>query len=272
MPLWVLHPIARVLNFIIYSIMGYRKEVVQANIRNSFPDKTATERKKIEKAFYSHFADLMVESIKNFSISKKSALERCVVVNPEVLDNLYDKGKNVIMVAGHYSNWEIATVGLNPQFKHRIGGVYAPLQNKFFDKKFSESRSKYGLLLVEKDDAGNFFNTEPKELTAMILMSDQSPTFVKENTYWTTFMNQETPMLFGAEKYAVQNDWPVVFTAVSKVKRGYYEVRLTLLEENPKRSEKYTITEKHVRALEEQIREKPEFYLWTHNRWKHKRK
>lgn len=272
LPLSVLHLISNLLFFIVYHIMGYRKKVVEENIANSFPEKSSRECKKIVKAFYRHFADLIVESMKNFSISKKEALERCVLENPEVLDSIYEEGRHAIIVGGHYSNWEMLAVALNPQVKHQTVGIYSPLSNTIFNAKFAESRSKFGLNLVAKDEVSNYFKENHPKPTATIFAADQSPTFIKDNTYWTTFLNQDTPMMFGTEKYATEYNYPVVFVSISKVKRGYYKMHLTLLEDNPQTSGKYSITEKHTRVLEAQIRKNPEQYLWTHKRWKHKRK
>lgn len=268
LPLKVLYMLSDFIFVILYRIIKYRKEVVWSNVRNSFPDKSEEEIKSIVKGFYSHFSDLAIESLKIFGISKEQAIERCKILNPEVLDAIHNQGKHVIIVGGHYNNWEMLAVALNPQVKHHIVGIYAPLSNAFFNDKFAKSRSKFGTGLVAKNKVPRYFDGE-RELSATVFGADQSPPVIKKNTYWTTFLNQETAVLYGTEKYAVQYDLPVVFVGITKVKRGYYEMEFTLLEESPNSSIKYSISELHTRKLEEQIMEHPEFYLWTHKRWKH---
>lgn len=268
LPIGVLYLFSNFASWVLYRVVKYRKQVVWNNVKNSFPDKSEKEIEAIVKGFYNHFADLIFESIKLFSISQKQVIERCKILNPEVLDKIYEQGKHAILVGGHYNNWEMLAVGLNPQVKHHIAGIYAPLSNKFFDNKFLESRSKFGTGLVHKNKTPRYFREE-RELSATVFGADQSPGAIKKNSYWTTFLNQETAVLFGTEKYAVEYDLPVVFVGISKVKRGYYEVTFTLLEEKPTEATLYSITENHTRKLEEDINENPEFYLWTHKRWKH---
>lgn len=270
LPLAVLFVLSDFIFFVSYRIIKYRREVVWKNVRNSFPHKSEKEIKSIVKDFYSHFSDLMIESLKIFRISEKQAINRCKILNPEVLDRIYDQGKHAIIVGGHYNNWEMLAVGLNPQVKHHIAGIYAPLNNAFFNTKFSKSRSKFGTGLIAKKEVPRYFAKE-KELSATVFGADQSPPIIKKNTYWTTFLSQDTAVLFGTEKYAVEYDLPVVFVGITKVKRGYYEMEFTLLEENPKSSTPFSITENHTRKLEEQILKNPAFYLWTHKRWKHKK-
>ena len=252
-------------------MIKYRKDVVTENIRNSFPHLSEQELNQLTKRFYKHFANLLVESLKLFSISSNELISRMKVTNPEVLDKYFDKGQNVIMVGGHYNNWEMLAVCMNAQIKHLVAGIYTPLTNPFFENKFSTSRTSLGTVLVSKYNVKEFFEKQHNSPVAIVFGADQSPQHLKENTYWTQFLNQDTPVMFGTEKYAVEHNLPVIFMAISQIKRGYYETTLTLLEEDSANSEYCSITEKHTRMLELQILEQPEFYLWTHKRWKHKR-
>lgn len=272
LPLQVLYVLSDIIFFLAYRVLKYRRDIVWSNVRNSFPSKSEEDIKHIVKGFYRHFSDLIIESLKIFSITKEEAIDHCKVVNPEVLDELYAKGKQAILVGGHYNNWEIAALILNAQIKHQIAGIYTPLTNPFFENKFKSSRSKYGTHLVPKNKVNAHFKKEHADLNITVFGADQSPTFIRKNTYWTNFLNQDTAVMFGTEKFAVEYDLPVVFLSISKVKRGYYQMSFTMLEEHPIESDYCSITEKHTRMLEKQILEHPEFYLWTHKRWKHKRK
>lgn len=259
------------LYYILYHIVGYRKKVVFKNLTNSFPHKPKEEITTLAKAFYRHLSDLIVESVKLFSISEKEVLKRFKVVNPEVLDAYADKNQSVILIGGHYSNWEMLAVAINLQIKHQPVALYTKLSNPFFEKVMLSSRGKYGLRMISTKNIGPFFNGESDHNTATIFGADQSPTHNKK-VVWTTFLNQETALAFGSEKYAKLKDYPVVFGAISKVKRGHYEFKLSVITDKPNETEHGYISVQHTKKLEQQILEKPEFWLWTHKRWKRVRK
>jgi KDO2-lipid IV(A) lauroyltransferase len=255
----------------IYYLIGFRKKVVYQNLNNSFPDKSPAEIKQIAKKFYRHLCDLIVESVKLFSISKEEIIKRTKFTNPELLDRFYDQGQSIIIVAGHYNNWENFAKSFDLQMKHQAVGIYTPLTNKFFEKKFSESRDLFGVVLLPKRQVKEYFSENKDLLKAVAFGADQSPSGRAKRVYWTTFLNQETAVMFGTEKYAREYNYPVIFAGIKKIRRGSYEVWLELLEENPADSPQGAITEKHTRLLEKQILAQPEYYLWTHKRWKRTR-
>lgn len=267
LPFRVLYAISDGLYWLLYRLFGYRRKVVSTNIRKSFPEKTAEECLAIERAFYRHFFDLIVESVKHFSISEKTLLERFKVLNPELVDAYAKKGKSIFVLAGHYGNWEYAAIGLDPQILHKASGIYHPLKSKFWNKKVADSRGKYGTMLVSKKELEGYFEKTQQQPIATIFGTDQSPSN-PYRAYWMTFLNQDTPVFFGAEKYAKDFDQPLFFGKISKVKRGYYEMYFELITDTPNEEPYGAITEKHVRILEEQIREAPQYWLWTHKRWK----
>ena len=271
LPIRVLYLLSNLLYFIMTRVIKYRLDVVAKNVGNSFPDLDETEQKAIIRKFYRHFADLIVESIKLFSISKKQVIERCKIKNPELIEPFFNEDRHIILVGGHYNNWEMLAVAMNSQIKHTIVGIYAPLSNKFFNKVFAESRTKYGTELVSKRHVKEYFEQLGDSLKAIVFGSDQSPQHLRDNTYWTNFLHQDTAVMFGTEKYATENNLPVVYFSINKVRRGYYETEFSIITDDPSATAYTEITEKHTRMLEEQIQEHPEYYLWTHKRWKHKR-
>ncbi|MFK7908836.1 MAG: lysophospholipid acyltransferase family protein [Chitinophagales bacterium] len=270
LPIGVLLRISDFMYLILYHVVGYRKKVVFANLQNAFPNKSLKEIKNIEKQFYQHLCDLVVESIRIFSISEKEIIERCKVVNPEVFDEYYQRGQSVLVTAGHYNNWEMMAVGCNPQIPHQMMGIYSSLSNPFFDKKLRESRAKFGVDLVAKKEVKPYFADNASRPTASFFGTDQSPSSGKR-AHWMEFLNQDTAVLFGTEKYAKEYDYPVLFGYIKKVKRGYYEMEYVTVEDQPLQTAKGEITEKHTRLLEEEIRSLPQYWLWTHKRWKRKR-
>ena len=269
LPLVILYLLSDLLYLILYRIAGYRKVVVRTNLENSFPDKLHEEILEIEQDFYSHFCDLIVESIKLFSIGKEELKRRNKISNPEVLNNLYDKGKSVIICAGHYNNWEMGGTTFGTQVKHHAVGIYAPMSNQFFNDKFLKSRGKYGLEMLSKNKVKEGFEKNKGIISAVLFATDQSPTHSK-NVHWTTFLNQPTAVLLGAERFAREYDYPVVYIYVTKIKRGYYEMEFKILEPHPAKTSDGEITDKHTRWLEKQIEETPQYWLWTHKRWKRK--
>jgi Kdo2-lipid IVA lauroyltransferase/acyltransferase len=268
LPLQALYLLSDFLYLIIYYLIPYRKKLVVKNLKNAFPEKKPKEINTLTKKFYKHFCDLIVESLRVFSISKQEAIERCKLTNPELLEDLYRKNKSVIIICGHYNNWEMAAVAFNDQVPHQTVGIYTPLSNAFFNQKFLKSRGRFGVKLIVARDVKNYFSQNTNQLTATAFGSDQSPSRNKTNFYWTKFLNQDTAVLFGAEKYAVEYNYPAVFMKINKIKRGYYEFSFQLVEENPATAHYGAITEKHTQLLEQQIIAQPEFWLWTHNRWK----
>ena len=271
LPFWFLYGLSDVLYFLLYRCLSYRKAVVRTNLENSFPHKTSKEIGQIEKAFYKHFCDLIVESIRLFSISESELKRRNKVLNPEALNQLYDEGRSVILVGGHFNNWETGAAILSSYVKHHIVGIYAPLSNPFFNAKILKSRERFGMEMLSKKSVKEGFESNKSILTATIFATDQSPTHSK-NVHWTTFLNQPSAVLIGAERFAKDYDYPLVFVYIKKVKRGYYELEGKLLDKNPNKTKEGELTEFHTRWLENQIIETPQFWLWTHKRWKRKMK
>jgi len=271
LPLSLLYYLSDFIFILVYHLLGYRKKVVFSNLRNSFPGKDSDEIKEIAQRFYHHFCDVIIESIKLFSISREEGIKRFKVVNPEISDKYFDEGKSLIGVGGHYNNWEMLATLLDPQIKHQSVGIYTKLTNPFFEKKFSQSRTKFGMELLPKKEVKQFYAEDNNRLTIAIFAIDQSPSSATKRVYWMDFLNQETPVMFGSEKYAREYNYPVLFATVNKIKRGYYELAFEVLEENPTQAEYGSIIEKATRRLEKQILEKPEFWLWSHKRWKRKR-
>lgn len=270
LPFWILYGVSDFLFFIIYHATGYRKSVVRKNLTNSFPEKSNDEISKIEKAFFRHLCDVIVESVKLFSITLPELQQRFTIRNPEILDEYYKKGQSILLVGGHYNNWEYAAISLDLQVKHQAIGIYSPMSNKFFDRKFAESRTKFGVQIVPKSEVRQSFSKNQDKLTMTIFGADQSPTYSKR-VHWTTFLNQETAVHVGTELFAKIYKYPVFFLEVHKIKRGHYVSDLVLLTDRPQDFKEGEITKLHTEYLEKMIIEKPEYWLWSHKRWKRKK-
>jgi KDO2-lipid IV(A) lauroyltransferase len=252
-----------------YRVIGYRKEVVFTNLKNSFPDKGEQELKQIMSSFYRHLSDITMESIKGFTISEKQLRKRLVIKNPEFSNYFADKGQSIIFVGGHYNNWEICAQAFAMYSNHKCIGIYKPLSNAFINDKIYTSRSKYGMHLISMMQTKKSFE-EGTQAKAIVFGSDQNPANPKR-AHWVQFLNQDTGVLFGVERYAKEYNWPVVFVSISKVKRGHYEVEYSLITDSPTEQPHGKITEDFTKRLEQDIINQPQYWLWSHKRWKHKR-
>ena len=266
LPLRVLHAISDFLCFFIDRVFGYRQKVIMQNLSNSFPELSKAEINKIRHKFYHHLTDLIVESIKLFSISEEEVLDRFKVVNPEILTPYVETHRNLIMVGGHYSNWEMLAVGGDQYLKHQTVAIYHSLANKFMDAKMLASRTKFGMKLISRGEVKTFFSKK-EALTITIFGVDQSPSNAKK-VYWMEFLNQRTAVMFGAEKFAKEHDSPLIYGSIHRKKRGFYEMTLEVLIDEPLECAYGEITEAHTKRLEKQILEAPQYWLWTHKRWK----
>lgn len=257
------------LYLIAYYVAGYRKKVVFENLSRAFPEYQPHEINQIARKFYHHLCDLLLESAISLFYNEKRALKKISYRNPELLEDLYKKGRQVIGVTAHYGNWEyLSTIGLTTNY--RVIAAYKPLKNKYFDKFVLRSRKKFGVVLVPMEKIARRLITcqREKKLTLSVFLSDQRP-LRSHIQYWTRFLGIDTPLYLGTEKLSRKLDAAVIFLKIRKVRRGYYEVEYEMICEDPPAMEPYQITEKHVRVLEDLIREKPELWLWSHRRWKY---
>lgn len=267
LPFWLLYMVSDVLFVFLYYVAGYRRKVVQENLLNSFPEKTERERAQIEKKYFKYLADLMVETIKMISISKKELQRRVVLTNPEIIERYTEENKSITAVAGHYCNWEWA--GLEFSVESRLFFIYKPLSSKMFDDFFIKVRSRFGGIAVAMKQTMRTMVTHRKEFTVTVFAGDQTPVQTEAN-YFTTFLNQPTAVFLGIEKIAKLIDSAVIFYDMKRVKRGYYTYTIVPLIENSKDSAAYEITEAHVNYLQMMINREPQYWLWSHRRWKFK--
>lgn len=252
---------------LIRTVVPYRKKVVVKNLQNSFPDYSKRDIQIITRKFYGHFTDLFAESVKNLFISEANLKKRITVRNPEVLEQFYDQGKNVILLSSHYNNWEFLITAQSLLFRFQALGIGAPLSNKYWDKKITARRERFGMQVIHADNYKTAMSSKFDRPTATLVLGDQSPG-KNENCYWADFLNQTTAFYFGAEFMANEYNMPVVSAIIHKVKRGKYEIELKLITAQP-RLEKYGfITETYIRQLEQAIIDEPQYWLWSHKRWK----
>lgn len=256
---------------LVYYIIGYRKKIVRNNILIALPHLSEEKRLSIEKKFYQHMCDMFLEMIKTMSISSEEMKERFKITNIELLKEYEQKNKSIILLAAHYASWEWL-LSINESTTFKCYGVYKKVNNKYFDAKVRAIRSKFKSELVTTDNTIALINDNEKNgiMSLYGLASDQSPQ-VHKTFHWQQFMGIEVPVHTGAEMLAKRYDLEVVFAKVKKVKRGFYEATFVPIANNPKSIPNYEITDTYLNEVEQQILEAPEYYFWTHKRWKHRR-
>jgi KDO2-lipid IV(A) lauroyltransferase len=253
-------------------VFGYRTKTVKENLNLVFPEKSDEEIKRITKAFYHHLCDMIVESIKSMTISEAEMKKRYVFTNVEEIHKLEKINKSIVLMCGHYASWEWIFI-LQRYINHKGYAVYKRLANKYFDRLVKRIRARYNsYLITTKETIPTLTRSkEQGELTINGFISDQSPK-VSKAYHWDEFMGIKVPIHTGAEMLAKKLDMAVVFFAVKKIKRGYYETTFKTLCINPNEYKDYEITDIFIKLVEKQIKEAPEYYLWTHKRWKHRDK
>lgn len=271
LPFRALYFIADFLYILIYHVAGYRRKVVRRNLVRSFPDKNTDEIVKIEKDFYRYFCDLSMETLKEIHASKSEMKKRMVFENLDLLMAERAKGQSVMLMSGHYCNWEwTSVICLYLPDDYKAYPVYQTLSNKHFDALMIKLRNRYGAVPVEKDD---LVRTMLKHKQAGVsgiygMIADQSP--MKQNIrYRKQFLHQDTPVFLGTEQLAKKYKMPVYYLDIKRVKRGYYSANVVLISQNAANTGEYEITDKFMDLLENSINQRPEFWLWSHNRWKH---
>ena len=271
LPLPALYLFSDFIAFLMWYIIPYRKKMVVKNMTLSFPDKNKTEIKKLTRRNIHHFCDSFIESLAALHMPEKELKKRYQFKHLDLLEKLFSSDRDILLMMGHYGNWE--WLNLLPAYtSHDILAVYKPLNNKYFDKLFIRLRSKYGVIPVSRQNTLRTMAQYQREGKKFMLYSlaDQRPRWVQIQ-HWLTFMNQDTPVVLGPEKIARKYNMTVVFYKVKRVSRGHYENEFMLLESNAQTTISPQITEKYYQMLEQHITDQPEYYLWTHNRWKHKK-
>ena len=241
------------------------------NLRNSFPGKKEEELHIISKKYYRHLCDLIVESVKALTISKRSIVKRCYFApgSMEIFNHYFNEGKNCIALMGHYGNWEWAGLSMSSQSPFLLQVIYRPLANQFFDGMMNRLRSRFTAIPLPMENVAREMLRENESLTCTVFIADQTPP--PDTAYWINFLNQETPFFQGADKLARKLQHPAVYAVLKKRTRGHYEIFIEVLSENSSSMNESELTMLFAQRLERDILEDPSQWLWSHRRWKHKR-
>ncbi len=267
LPFPVLYLIADIVYVIIYYIVGYRKNVARDNLKNSFPEMSERRRREIEKKYFHFLADMMLECVKMLSISKKSIQRRFHLNNPELVKGYLDQGRPVVIVTAHYGNWEWGSLSLSASYDYPLVIIFKPQSNKEAEALMNKVRSRFNAIMVAMRQTLRTLVSFKGRSYWTVFLGDQTPVRHEVN-YFTTFLNQKTPVFLGTEKIAKITNAVVIYSVPLLVRRGYYEVNFELITEQPQQTAEFEITEAHTRLLENSINNRPEYWLWSHKRWK----
>lgn len=273
LPLSVHYIISDGLYLLVYRCVGYRLKLVRKNLQDSFPEKSTEELRIVERKFYHWLCDYLVETVKLMTMSKEELKKRMVFKGTEKLDAMVNEGRSCAVYLGHYCNWEwIASLPLWVSDKAQCGQIYHPLENKAADMLFLKLRQRLGAVCIPMAETLRRIAAYRRENTPVIIgyISDQVP-FWNNIHHWCTFLNHDTPVLTGTERLAKRTNHAVFYMDVTRPKRGYYEVQIEEISLQPNHKADFEITDIYFRLLEKTIQRNPEFWLWTHNRWKRTR-
>ena len=272
LPFWLLYFISDLFYYILYYGIKYRRKIVRKNLELSKVAKSTKDLIRIEKKFYRHLTDVFFEMFKFYSISPEEMKKRFYIENPEIFYQLEKKNKSVMFMTSHYGGFEWF-LSINYHVPQLPFAVYTPLSNKSLDSLIKKFRLRHGSKLISRYKAGSYIKKQIKENKLFLygMAADQSAQ-IRSITYWKEFLGVKVPVFTGSERIAKQHGIPVVFGKVVKIKRGHYKVVVDLISEFPNEYKNYQITDMYIKKLEKQIREIPEYYYWTHNRFKHKDK
>ena len=267
-PFCVVYKISDFVSFLLYKVFKYRLKTVRKNLKLVFPDKEDKELREIEKGFYKHFSDITIESIKAYGMSKNQMMKRYTYENIDVLRKIQKKKKNIVLLLGHYSNFEwLLSIGYN--VKGNGYGIFTPMTNKYFNRLFEKIRRKHKAYLISRYKVKDFMsNLDTNKYHLFGFAADQSPRKVGKS-YINNFLGHKVPIFTGAERFSKDHDLSVVFADITRTKRGYYKTKfIEIIDQN---DSKYSITDQFLKLLENQIFRDPSQYFWSHNRFKHLR-
>jgi len=268
LPFSLMYVFSDFLAFILGRVVKYRRKVVFENLRKCFPDFSEHELKKTAHAFYGHLSDIILESIKGFSMNEKTLRARYKFRDEGLIEKCYEEGRDIICAAAHVGNWEWPVRMVQNFFRHDFYGVYKPIQNKYIDAYIKKCRGSNGITLLTMNETLNHMRGSFDTPRAYVLISDQSPSSAK-NVIWTDFFNHKTACIPGMEFAARNFKMTVILMTSVRIKRGHYHVLCDLLTDTPEAMSKGQISQLYMSGLEARIKNNPHLWLWSHRRFKH---
>ena len=269
LPFRALYILSDGIAFLLCHVIRYRKNVIADNLQRAFPEKTKSEIRDITRESYRSLSDVLVETLKSFSMSVGALTHRCRPVNPELLNRYLDRNQPVILAGTHLGNWEYSGLTMPPAFHGITIGAFKPLRNKKMEHFLNLARAKTGMEMVRMDDVYRVMRLRSSEAAVFLLLADQSPSS-RKSAHWVSFFGQQTAFLPGVDVLSRKFVCPVVYYRTERLRRGFYEIVFEEICSDPNAMPEKGITRAYAQLLERNIRQRPEQWLWSHRRWKMK--
>ncbi|MEM1320747.1 MAG: lysophospholipid acyltransferase family protein [Bacteroidota bacterium] len=270
LPFWYLYRLSDGLAFLLHYLLRYRRGVIDRNLKAAFPQKSEAEWAHIRRKFYTHFTDVLLESIKGLSLGEAELRRRYRYLNAPLPDQVGQQRSSAILVGSHLGNWEWGVLSVSLWMQTPVMGVFKPLSNEYVEGYLNRLRRQWGLQLCSMKQAGRVIFKPGQPNTLFVFIADQTPSDT-QNAHWLPFLHQDTPFLPGPDKVARKTSYPVYYFDIRRVKRGYYEVKFEELAVEPGGLPEGEISRRFARRLEQRLQEEPYDWLWSHRRWKHSR-
>jgi len=269
LPFPFLYVFSNLFRFFLHKVFRYRRSVINDNLKKSLPHIDDKGRRHLVKLIYQNISDVFLEGVKAFTMSHKQIIKRHKILNPEAIEPYIKSGQSILGVTAHYANWEWGSLSASGQINAHVVAFYKKLNNSYIDRFVRSNRMKYGTTLASIEHTADTFDDYIGKGTVFVMAADQRTSKkMLKNAYWINFFNQETPFLYGPEKYAKRYNLPTFYIDIQRVRRGYYEVKLSPLVMDPSKLKNGELTKLYAQKLEEVITRKPQDWLWSHRRWK----
>ena len=266
-PLPALYLLADLLGWLAFRVFPHREDVVRANLSQCFPELDEAAMRDIRRRYYCGFADVLVEVVKSATISPEEIRRRVRMVGLEQAQSLLAEGQSVLLAAAHQCNWEWMLLALSLELGFPLDAAYKPLVDSWAEREMKKVRSRFGSRLVPAKELLADIIRRGKVVRAIAMVADQEPT-TSEHKHWTRFLNRDTAFYMGPEEISRVTRFPVFFIGMRRTSRGFYEMRFVPLSSPGESLKSGELTERYVRLVEQQIREAPADWPWSHKRWK----
>ena len=269
-PMVLLDRLADLLGWLAFRVFPYREHVVRENLTKAFPDLDESGIRKIMRAYYNGFAQMLVELLKGATLPGPQISQRVRIQNLDKVQAYLAAGQSVLLVAAHQCNWEWMLLGLSLELGYPLDAAYKPLVDKWAEREMKKLRSRFGCRMIPAKELLADIIKRSKVVRAVAMVADQEPT-TSEHKHWTRFLNRDTAFYMGPEEISRVTKFPVFFIEMRRTSRGYYEMTFQPLATPDERLKPGELTERYARLVETQIRAAPPDWPWSHKRWKLKR-
>ena len=270
LPLRALYAFSSFLYLLAFYVVRHRHQVIRGQLEKVFPDASDAERERIHKRFLKNFCDVVVEVLKSVSMTEADMRAHVQILNLDVARRYLDAGQSVMLVTSHLGNWEWLLHGVTLQLGYPVDAAYKPLHDQWAERLMLKIRSRFGARLVPAKELLADFLRRRGIVRAVAMNADQAPVST-DKRYWTQFLGQDTAFYIGAEQIARATRLPILYVAVRRIRRGYYDVELRPLWDGREVTGPNAVTERYARACEIDVLKSPADWLWSYRRWRLKK-